>query len=141
MLHHFSKKVLLPSAVWQELERLETKGFDISELRKSDWLVVVEVGNTELVSMLQAELDKGESEAIALAMEKGADYLLIDEKDGRAKASALGVQTIGTIGIFIALKENEIIPAIKPYLDSLRNEAGFYLSDKFYQEILKKVGE
>lgn len=141
LLSYFSKTILLPSAVWIELEHLETKGYDLGELRKADWIQVEKVFDSQLVAKLELELDKGESEAIVLALEKQADYLLIDEKDGRAKASELGIQTIGTIGVFIALKENKIIESVKPYLDSLRSEAGFFLSDKFYQFILAKIDE
>jgi len=46
-----------------------------------------------------ARLDRGETEAIALAEELDADWLLIDEALGRDEASRRGLQTIGTLGI------------------------------------------
>jgi predicted nucleic acid-binding protein len=46
-----------------------------------------------------ARLDRGETEAIALAEELHADWLLIDETAGRNEAARRGLQTIGTLGI------------------------------------------
>ena len=44
-------------------------------------------------------LDRGETEAIALAEELHSDWLLIDELAGRNEATRRGLQTIGTLGI------------------------------------------
>jgi predicted nucleic acid-binding protein len=44
-------------------------------------------------------LDRGETEAIALAEELHSDWLLIDEAAGRNEAIRRGLQTIGTLGI------------------------------------------
>jgi predicted nucleic acid-binding protein len=44
-------------------------------------------------------LDRGETEAIALAEELHAHWLLIDEAAGRDEASKRGLQTIGTLGV------------------------------------------
>jgi uncharacterized protein len=141
LLQHFSPQILLPTAVWLELERLEQKGYDLEVLRSAGWITVEEVKNTRLVAQLRAELDAEESEAIVLAIEKHADFLLIDEKDGRAKAARLGVPTIGVVGVLLTLKQNKIIPVVKPILDDLRYKAGFYLSDPFYAKILRSTGE
>ena len=44
-------------------------------------------------------LDPGESEAIALAEEIKADYLVMNERAGRFAASQRGLDVIGTLGI------------------------------------------
>jgi len=46
----------------------------------------MEVQNFLAVSMLQMDLDRGEAEAVILAKELGADYLLLDEKKARRVA-------------------------------------------------------
>jgi predicted nucleic acid-binding protein len=46
-------------------------------------------------------LDDGEREAIALALEIGADTLLMDEKKGRAAAQALGISVAGTLAVIL----------------------------------------
>ena len=141
LLKLFAAEIYLPEAVWEELLRLEKAGFNLAVLRDDSWITVTEVKNSQLVTQLQKELDAGESEAIALALEKHPDFLLIDEKEGRAKANDLGIPTIGLIGVLLSLKNNHLLPAIKPILDELLNEAGFYLSESFYQKILDSVNE
>jgi hypothetical protein len=44
-----------------------------------------------------SHLDEGEAQAIGLAMERRADLLLIDERDGAIAARALGLTVTGTL--------------------------------------------
>jgi uncharacterized protein len=44
------------------------------------------------------ELDRGEAEAIAIALELKADLLLIDERRADARARAFGLETLGVLG-------------------------------------------
>jgi len=46
-----------------------------------------------------AHLDIGEREAITLALELGADLILIDERDGREAALACGLRVAGTLRV------------------------------------------
>jgi len=141
LLPAFSPQILIPLAVRDELKRLEEKGYDLTPIWSAEWLHIEQAQNKASVAKLMLDLDAGESEAIVLALEKHAGYLLIDEKDGRAKAAEMGIPTIGMIGILLTLKENQRLPAVKPVLDELRNVAGFYLSDSFCAKILASVGE
>jgi len=45
-----------------------------------EWIIVEEVSDKKKISLLELELDKGESSAIALAIEKDDSLLIIDEK-------------------------------------------------------------
>ncbi|MCB0641865.1 MAG: hypothetical protein KDC44_09510, partial [Phaeodactylibacter sp.] len=51
-----------------------------------DWIIVEEVADKRIVSILELELDRGESSAIGLAIEKENSLLIIDEKKGRGVA-------------------------------------------------------
>jgi hypothetical protein len=53
-------------------------------------------------------LEPGESESIALALEIGADLLLIDERRGRAEADRLGIKITGLLGILVEAKRKKI---------------------------------
>lgn len=91
--------------------------------------------------MLVKSLDKGESEAIILAYELQADFLLIDERKGRRTAQEMGVKTIGLMGILIKAKNQGLLEKIAPVLEDLTQVAGFWISDKLKEEILILAGE
>ena len=86
-------------------------------------------------------LDIGESEAIALSIELSADLLLVDERRGRAVAEARGIRTVGLVGSLVACKSKGIITAVRPLLDRLRSEAGFWMSDTLYRRVVAESGE
>jgi predicted nucleic acid-binding protein len=77
---------------------------------------------------------------MALYWEIAADYLLIDEKKGRAIAARNDIRTIGTIGILLSAKRQGFLAAVKPCIDTLVN-AGFRVSDMLCRQILDRAGE
>ncbi len=94
LLKDLYQQIMLPSAVWKEAVE-EGKGksgtAEIEMARQLGWVEVASPGNLPLVSLLQRDLDEGESEAIALAIERQADLILLDETDARQVAAALWV--------------------------------------------------
>jgi predicted nucleic acid-binding protein len=97
--------------------------------------------NRVLVTALQAELDEGEAEAIALAIQLKAHLLLLDERRGRAVASRLGLRFIGLLGVLVEAKQKGYISRVKPLLDHLIAKAGFWVSHQLYARVLREVGE
>ena len=76
---------------------------------------------------LRQDLDAGEAEAIALAVEVEADLLLMDERLGRETARHLGMRYVGLIGVLITAKRNGLIDDVKSRLAALRAVAGIAL--------------
>ena len=99
------------------------------------------MSNRPLVEALRQHLGAGEAEAIALALEGGAELLLMDERLGREAARRVGVRVVGVAGVLLEAKRKRLIPAIKPYLDLLRDVTGFRLGDDVYAQILRDAGE
>lgn len=91
---------------------------------------------------MSRELDKGEAEAIALALELGADQVLIDERRGRRIAARLNLRYTGILGILVEAKNRGLISEVKPLLDALIDRAGFGLlhlyTAVFYRLLMKK---
>jgi predicted nucleic acid-binding protein len=112
-----------------------------AEVKAADWIQVREVANKNLVRALRHDLDAGEAEAIALAVEVNADLLLMDERLGRATAQHLGLRYIGLIGVLVIARQRKLIAEIKPDLDRLRQVAGFYISESLYNRVLKDAAE
>ena len=89
----------------------------------------------------RAQLDPGESEAIALALEINADLLLIDECRGKTEANRLGIRITWLLGVLMEAKQRSLIPAVRPLMDNLIATSQFRVSQALYNQILAMVGE
>lgn len=135
-------QVFIPEKVFQELMILETNfGHDLSSLKNAPWLVVSHVADQHAIARFRTELDAGESEAIVLAQEIHAEFLLIDESEGRLVAQREGLQVIGLLGVIMQAKHKGLISAIHPILEELRVRANFWIAEPLYQKLLRQMGE
>lgn len=94
-----------------------------------------------LVVQSAVGLDSGEAAALSLAVEIHADAVLIAERRGYEVALQLGLRTIGILGILLRAKSAGLIPAVKPLLDALQRDAGFWLSESLRKQVLEATGE
>lgn len=131
--------VIIPKFVHEELSKVAEQKLWL-ESDDSDWLVVKEVLDTSSVKRFNLILDRGESEAIALAIELNASALLIDEREGRRIAVEEGLNVTGVIGVLIEAKRQGYIQLIKPPLDSMMSK-GFRISTAIYNSVLHQSGE
>lgn len=133
--------VLIPDAVYQEVVAGGAGRPGAAEVLSQTWVHRQVVGNVALVALLRANLDEGESEAVALATEMKADLLLLDEQAGRAAAARLGLRCVGVLGVLLEAKAAGLVPAVKPVLDDLIIRAGFWVSGHLYASVLNAAGE
>jgi hypothetical protein len=141
LLHQLYGELIIPEAVWHEVVVEGAGQPGAEEVTTAAWIKTRAVTNRQLVHALQQELDAGEAEAVALALEVGAELLLMDEHLGRETARHLGLRYTGLIGVLLEGKRKRLIDAVKPHLDLLRDIAGFRVSDALYMRVLQGEGE
>jgi uncharacterized protein len=112
-----------------------------TEVQTFDWIQTLTVSDRTIVEALSNELDIGEAEAIALAVEIQANQILIDERRGRLVATRLNLRYLGVLGILVEAKSQGLIAEVKPLLDALVNEAGFWVAESLYKSALRLVDE
>lgn len=143
LLPQLYDRVTIPEAVYRELADIVPPVPGTVEVQTAVWLEVKQVVRWNLVERLQAKvrLDPGESFAIALALELGAELLLIDERRGRAEANRLGLRITGVLGILVEAKHRNLVVAVKPLIDALIATSQFRVSSNLYAQILAIVDE
>lgn len=141
LLHLLYDQIYIPDAVWAELNSEDTQWPGSAEVAAADWIETHTVRNRSLVTVLRRDLDAGESESIALALEIGADMMLMDEKEGRHAAQRVGLHVVGVIGVLLEAKFRGFIEHVRPHLDALRHTAGFYVTDSLYHAALVLASE
>lgn len=91
-------EIIVPASVFDELNHPAAPSTVQQFLSaRPAWLRVIAASEASKSGL--AHLDRGERDAILLAIEMQADFVLIDEARGRQAAQALGLGVIGTIGV------------------------------------------
>jgi predicted nucleic acid-binding protein len=121
-------QVVVPEAVWREITSDDTSKAGVQELLDASWLECRVVTDIQLVHLLRKDLGAGESEAIVLAREIAADFVLMDERLGRSTAQRLGLRCVGLIGLLIEAKRRGFISDAVAVAEQLREKAGFWVS-------------
>jgi predicted nucleic acid-binding protein len=141
LLHAIYDIIVIPPAVNKELIALKEKNADIGFIETETWVKTIKPEKILDAHKIKPPLHVGEIEAISLAKELHAAWLLIDEKAGRNFAKQNGVRTIGLIGVLIEAKRGKHINEVMPIVDDLINVGGFWISDTFYQDIKQLINE
>jgi uncharacterized protein len=124
----------ISSAVHQEIKE-EPAQTNVPEAYAQKRIQIIPPLDQSAVQVLQARLDKGESETIILAKQLGADFVLMDETNGRKTAIENALTPFGTVGL-IKLWCDQTGESIEPLLDNLK-KTGFWISPHILRKILK----
>ena len=90
--------------------------------------------------ILAVSLGPGESEAIALSLEVGARWLILDDRPARRLAQALGLPVIGTLGVLLAAKRRGFLSTVRAPVDALA-WVGFRMSPHLRDRVLRDASE
>ncbi|WP_462254524.1 DUF3368 domain-containing protein [Ferruginibacter sp.] len=105
-----------------------------------EWVEIATVKDKYRQQLLEMQIDRGESSAIALALETPDSTIILDDYKARKIAEQLGIIFTGTIGVIIKAKLNGIIPSIKPLLEKIK-QTDFRLSADIELQALKEANE
>ena len=101
-----------------------------------EWIEILSVKSKDTQRLLEMQIDKGESSAIALALEISDSLLILDDIKARKVATQLGLSITGTLGIIIKAKLEGIIPSVIPILNKIK-QTDFRLSNEVESQVLK----
>lgn len=105
-----------------------------------EWVEIAEATDKYRQTILELQIDKGESSAIALALETPNSVVILDDYKARKIAERLGITLTGTIGVIIKAKLKGIIPSVKPLLEKIK-QTDFRLSAEIEAQALKEANE
>jgi predicted nucleic acid-binding protein len=100
-------RIDIPSLVYSEIRRKPDASAEaVEDLIRGKRVSVLKAENERFVNALGRRLGKGEAEAIALSIETGADFVILDDHAARVEARRLGLSVKGTLGIVRRLMED-----------------------------------
>ena len=136
------ERIDIPSLVYSEIRvKPDAPAEALEDHIKGKRVSVLKAEKERLVNALNRRLGKGESETIALALETGADLVILDDHAARMEAMRLGLAVKGTLGIVRRLME---IGAFESDLEDLfinLKAMGFRIREELFWEIFSGIGQ
>jgi len=138
ILRDLFQEVLIPQAV--ENEFLATDGSARQQaLANAPWVRSIALSYPRR-ARAYAGLDRGEAEVLALAEERDARLVVMDERKGRRYAERMGLPLTGTLGVLLLAKEAGLVERVSEWISKLQ-EAGLFLAPDLVRKILEIAGE
>jgi predicted nucleic acid-binding protein len=130
-------RVFAPPAVIQELSHPRSPEV-VRQWASSppSWLTI----QAPTVRDPSLKLGPGETEAILLAHELGADLILIDERKGYKVAIARGLKVVSTLAILEEAGCRKLLD-FEAAIEQLENGTTFYVTEEVLQDSRKRVKE
>jgi uncharacterized protein len=104
LLYTFYNDLVIPPAVWEEVV-IEGKGrsgaLQVKEGVDQGFIKIQSPENNDVLKLLKRELNDGEAEVIALALEDRTADVLMDEFEARQVADVFNLVKTGVVGILI----------------------------------------
>jgi predicted nucleic acid-binding protein len=139
LLPQLFQSIIVPSAVWQEVTTSTHNDLASALLPSLPW--VKHENFIAVPTLIQAwDLGAGESEVLAYALKNPSFLAVIDDAAARRCARSLGINSIGTVGLFILAKRRNLIAEVMPCIQKLR-DAGLWMSDDLIKIVRQQSGE
>ncbi len=93
------------------------------------------------VRFLKLNLHAGESEAISLALERGIQGIILDDKQAREIAAELGLKVIGTLGLLILARRKGFLSEVRPLMAQIIERVNFHIAPSVLNRALSLIDE
>lgn len=133
LLRDLYQSVLIPPAVEAEFLAVDHTSRQRA-LQEASWIKVTPLTNPRY-ALTYLGLDQGEAEVLALAVEREARLVVMDERKGRRYARHLRLPLTGTLGILLLAKEKRVLTAVGPLIERLQT-SGLYLAPDLVERVL-----
>jgi predicted nucleic acid-binding protein len=128
-------QVVIPHEVFNELQGRNTPPKVIAWMQSHPaWLVVQQADISLFIP--QTTIQAGEREAIALALELGAEAILVDDKNARREAKAAGLRIIPTLAVLEQAAQQDLLDLAEA-IDRL-TKTSFHVSAKLLKEVIER---
>jgi predicted nucleic acid-binding protein len=111
--------IVIPAAVYREVVIQGAGKPGAGEVAQAEWIKSFEVQDRLAVRTLKLTLGEGESEAIVLASEQQAKFLVLDDWKARQMALGLSLPVIGTVAVLGKAVEKGFLSDLTSLLDQL----------------------
>lgn len=138
LLPQLYPRVAAPHAVIEEIMAGASLSPRHNFLPQVSWLE--QLAAPTPLDALAVVLGRGEAEALALASQHPGALLLLDDRQARRAAEALGLAATGSAGVLVRAKQEGLIAAVRPFLVSMRSN-GYYMSDRVIQRACQIADE
>jgi predicted nucleic acid-binding protein len=142
LLADFSR-VVVPDVVWREVEHHRPTALDQKTIR-FERLEPREEPSAELISLHSLlALHAGEVQALQLAKELDADFLLTDDSAAKLAAKTLHVSAHGTLGVLLRSirRRQRTAEEIRNVLNALPVRSTLHIKRELLDEIILQVEE
>ena len=138
LLRDLFQEVLIPQAVEEEFLAAEASARR-EALGAAPWVKTVELSHPRR-ALAYVGLDRGEAAVLALAEERDARLVVLDERKARRYAERMSMPLTGTLGVLVLAKEAGLINSVKEAITELQ-EAGLFLTPPLVRKTLEMAGE
>jgi uncharacterized protein len=140
ILERLFNEVIVPEAVHREIMQGGKEFGGLACYSRATW-IKVETPDGPSDPLLQTLLDHGEASVIHLVRERGANFVLIDERKARKIARGIyGMHVVGSARVLVEAKRSGLISSVHDALGRMR-DGGYWIHDNIVQAVLKQAGE
>lgn len=138
LLSSLADEIAIPQSVMDEV----AAGAEHDDGRRvRDFAEATVVHDIDVPARIRSwDLGRGESQVLAQALTGPPREAILDDRAARRCARVIGIVYTGTLGIVLACRRANVVPAAKPLIEALVAQ-GIHLAPGLIAESLAEVGE